>query len=85
MPERIPMSETTPIEQVRRMGIGAAMTLKAAQEARRHGYHIAILTASSLGVGIYRRLGFRQYCTFSTYSSIKRDMVPRSDNPLRLS
>jgi GNAT superfamily N-acetyltransferase len=52
---------------VRRMGIGAAITLRAAQEARRHGYHIAILTASSLGINIYRRLGFREYCTFSTY------------------
>ena len=53
--------------KVRRMGIGAAVTLRAAQEARRHGYHIAILTASSLGINIYRRLGFREYCTFSTY------------------
>lgn len=53
--------------KVRRMGIGAAITLRAAQEARRHGYHIAILTASSLGINIYRRLGFREYCTFNTY------------------
>ena len=53
--------------KVRRMGIGAAITLRAAQEARRHGYHIAILTASSLGINIYRRMGFREYCMFSTY------------------
>lgn len=53
--------------KVRRMGIGAAITLRAAQEARRHGYHIAILTASSLGINIYRRLGFREYGMFSTY------------------
>ncbi len=54
--------------KARRMGIGAAITLKAAQEARRHGYHIAILTSSALGLNIYRRLGFREYCTFSTYA-----------------
>lgn len=55
------------IHKVRRMGIGAAITLRAAQEARRHGYRIAILTASSLGINIYHRLGFREYCVFSTY------------------
>lgn len=53
--------------KVRRMGIGAAITLRAAQEARRHGYHIAVLTASSLGINIYRRMGFREYGMFSTY------------------
>lgn len=53
--------------KARRLGIGAAMTLKAEQEARRHGYRIAILTSSSLGINIYRRLGFREYCLFSTY------------------
>jgi GNAT superfamily N-acetyltransferase len=53
--------------KVRRMGIGAAITTHAAQEARRHGYRIAILTASSLGITIYRRLGFRAYSLFTTY------------------
>jgi GNAT superfamily N-acetyltransferase len=53
--------------KVRRMGIGAAITLHVAQEARRHGYRIAILTASSLGIKIYRRLGFREYTLFKTY------------------
>ncbi len=55
------------IHKVRRMGIGAAMTMRAAQEARRHGYRIAILTASSAGIRIYRRLGFREYSLFRTY------------------
>jgi len=53
--------------KVRRMGIGAAITLHMAQEARRLGFRIAILTATLLGINIYRRLGFREYCSFKTY------------------
>jgi len=51
----------------RRQGIGAAMTLKALQEARRQGYRIGVLTASPMGINLYRRIGFQEYCTFSTY------------------
>jgi hypothetical protein len=31
------------------------------------GYHVAVLTASSDGIGIYRRIGFREYCWFRRY------------------
>lgn len=55
------------LPEVRGQGIGAAMTLMAAREARREGYRIGTLTASPMGINIYRRLGFREYCTFSTY------------------
>ena len=55
------------LPQVRRQGIGAAMTLFTAQEARRQGYSVAVLTASDMGIGTYRRLGFREYCVYSTY------------------
>lgn len=58
------------IPQMRRRGIGAAMTLFTAREARRQGYHIAVLTASPMGIGTYRRLGFREYCVYSTYQSL---------------
>jgi GNAT superfamily N-acetyltransferase len=52
---------------LRRQGIGAALTLHAMQAARSLGYHVAILTASPYGIGIYRRLGFREFGNFSTY------------------
>lgn len=52
---------------VRRQGIGAAITLKTAQEARAMGYRFGVLTASSMGINTYRRLGFREYCMFSWY------------------
>jgi ribosomal protein S18 acetylase RimI-like enzyme len=55
------------LHRVRRQGIGAAMTLMAAREARKQGYRIAVLSASPFGIGIYRRLGFQEYCKLSTY------------------
>ncbi len=62
------------VHKARRQGIGAAMTLRAAHEARRQGYRVAVLHASPMGIHIYRRLGFREYCTFSTY-----EWYPTSD------
>lgn len=51
----------------RRQGIGAAMTLRALQEARRQGYRIGVLTASPMGIRLYRRIGFQEVCAFSLY------------------
>ncbi len=51
----------------RRQGIGAAMTLAALQAARKQGYRVAVLTASPMGEPIYRRIGFQNYGTYSTY------------------
>ncbi len=51
----------------RRQGVGAAITLAAAREARDQGYRVAALTAAPMGITIYQRLGFRAYCAFSTY------------------
>lgn len=55
------------LPQFRHQGIGAAMTLMAAREARSAGYRVGVLTASPLGINIYRRLGFKEYCQVSTY------------------
>lgn len=55
------------LPQHRRQGIGAAMTLMALQEARRQGYRIGVLTASPMGINIYRRLGFQEFSTHSIY------------------
>ena len=55
------------VKSARRKGFGTAMTLAALREARSVGYRVAILTASPSGIGIYRRIGFRAYCTISRY------------------
>lgn len=55
------------IPEARWQGIGTAMTMVVLNEARAAGYHIATLHASPLGQGIYRRLGFKEYCILSRY------------------
>ncbi len=55
------------IPQARRRGIGAAMSLWVLREARRLGYHVAVLHAEPAGVGLYHRLGFEEYCVLHPY------------------
>ncbi|MFN8490915.1 MAG: GNAT family N-acetyltransferase [Caldilineaceae bacterium] len=57
----------TTLPEVRRQGIGARMTLFPLCEARRMGYKIGILHASPMGVNVYRRLGFQEYCKIGQY------------------
>ena len=51
----------------RRRGIGTAMTLRVLHDARAMGCRVGALTASPEGIGIYRRIGFREYCRFRRY------------------
>lgn len=55
------------LPELRRRGIGAAMTGVALDEARAAGYRLAVLTASPDGEGIYLRLGFQRCGLVSTY------------------
>ena len=57
----------TCLPEARGQGIGAAVTLAALLEARRHGYRMAILQASDLGAPVYRRLGFVGYGRLNRY------------------
>jgi GNAT superfamily N-acetyltransferase len=55
------------IPQVRRQGIGALMTLAPLRYARSLGYRAAALSPSKLGLGVYRRIGFKEYSQTSFY------------------
>lgn len=55
------------IPAARRQGIGSGVTLAALRDARAAGYHIGVLGASPMGVSVYQRLGFREYCKLTGY------------------
>ncbi len=57
----------TTIPEARRKGIGTLITLTGLRDARAMGYRVGILQASEMGVGIYRRLGFHEYCRVNQY------------------
>ena len=57
------------LPEVRRQGIGRALTVAPLLHARTLGYRIGVLQASPMGQGLYRRLGFREYGTFQAYFS----------------
>ncbi len=55
------------LPEARRQGIGAVMTAFPLCEARAMGYKAGILGASEMGVGVYRSLGFQEYCQIGQY------------------
>ena len=55
------------VPEARGRGIGTALTLIPLREARAMGYRIGILGSTQMGLGVYRRLGFQEYCKFVIY------------------
>jgi GNAT superfamily N-acetyltransferase len=56
---------TLPTE--RRRGIATTLVRHALQQARSAGYTIGTLQSSEAGLGLYKNLGFREYCRFAFY------------------
>lgn len=59
------------IPEARRKGIGRIMTVMPLFEARALGYRVGILQASSMGYPIYKKIGFRDVCTYRLYLQSK--------------
>ncbi len=55
------------LPQARGRGIGAAVTREAMRFARDRGAKAAALQSSDLGLGVYRNLGFVEYCNLRLY------------------
>lgn len=55
------------LQEARGKGLGAAITLQPLLDARTAGYKVGILQASEMGYGVYKRLGFKDYCALEIY------------------
>ena len=56
------------VPEARRKGIGAWVTLYPLLQARERGYRAGVLASSEMGFGVYRSLGFEEYCKISSYN-----------------
>jgi GNAT superfamily N-acetyltransferase len=55
------------LPEVRHQGIGSALTVAPLLQARTWGYRIGTLQSTPMGLHLYHRLRFREYCTFHAY------------------
>lgn len=55
------------VPELQRQGIGALMTVTALQAARMRGYRLGVLQSSKMGLALYHRLGFQEYCSIGIY------------------
>lgn len=58
----------TTCPQQRKKGFGTAMMEHLLERAQAKGYFIATLQASSEGISLYERLGFKPCCQFLEYN-----------------
>lgn len=61
------------LSEVRRQGMGTALTLAPLLNAREMGYRVGTLQASAMGFPVYRRLGFQEICKLGNYLWERRE------------
>ncbi|MFX1574971.1 MAG: GNAT family N-acetyltransferase [Promethearchaeota archaeon] len=57
----------TTLEEVRGKGIGTAITFASLNEAKKLGYETAVLHSTEMGLNMYKRMGFKKYCTIELF------------------
>lgn len=57
----------TVLPEARQKGIGAAMTVAPLLKARSLGYSLGILHSTPMGMPLYKKLGFKEYCRIGHY------------------
>lgn len=55
------------LPEVRRKGVGTALSLAPLRDARDMGYRVGVLQSSRMGLGVYQKIGFKEYCTIEGY------------------
>lgn len=63
------------VAEARNQGIGAAVTAEALDAGRRAGYRVGVLEASTMGLPIYRRLGFEEVCQIAIFVDMPDDFA----------
>jgi len=58
---------TATVPRLRLQGLGTASVLEPLRKIQDEGYRIAVLHSTPMGASMYRRIGFKQYCTVSRY------------------
>ncbi|TLZ45899.1 MAG: GNAT family N-acetyltransferase [Methanobacteriota archaeon] len=76
---------TTVLPEFRKLGIGAAMSLAPLRFARAVGYRVAITHVPEDFLGFHRRIGFKPYCTLTTYAPKTLSMPSRDVAAARVS
>jgi GNAT superfamily N-acetyltransferase len=56
------------LPQARRQGLGTWLCWHALRKARQRGHQLAVTDATSMGYGLYRRLGFQECCPLFEYA-----------------
>ncbi len=56
------------LQEARGRGVGTAITLEPMLEAKKKGFDFVVLQSSKMGLPVYEKIGFKEYCRIKAYS-----------------